>query len=103
MTSHQRVYGRLTTDALARVAAQARLTAPPESRAQDQWLRLLAVSDVSTLPDGRTAAFVVFNDPALPPGGPETAPVVSSPRAGGWLLDDWVDFSIVAPATPATV
>jgi hypothetical protein len=42
------------------------------------------------------AAFAAFNDPARPPGGPETALIVFSSRSGGWLLDDWVDFSIVS-------
>jgi hypothetical protein len=102
MTSRgiQRVFAGLTTDAMTRVAAQARLTAEPEARDRDQWLRLLAVSDVSTLPDGRVAAFVVFNDPVLPPSGAETVLVVYSQGGGGWLLDDWIDFSIVPLPTP---
>jgi hypothetical protein len=98
----QRVSGDLTTDSAARVNAQQLLNAPPAARTREQGLRLLAISDVSTLPDRRIAAFAVFNDPVRPPGGPETALVVFSSRSGGWLLDDWVDFSIVAPATPAT-
>jgi hypothetical protein len=105
MTSHgiQRVFGSLTIDSATRVAAQARLTAPPVKRTRDQLLRLLAVSDVSVLPDGRVAAFVVFNDPVLPTGGPETVLVVYSPHAGGWFLDDWVDFSIVPLPADAEV
>lgn len=102
MTAHgvQRVYGTLATDSTARVDAQRLLTARPAVRTREDSLRLLAISDVSTLPDGRVAAFTVFNDPARPPGGPETALVVYSSRTGGWLLDDWVDFSIVPTAPP---
>jgi hypothetical protein len=93
-----------SADAWSRVDAQRLLTAQPAARTREDCLRLLAISDVSTLPDGRVAAFAVFNDRARPPGGSEAAAalVIHSPRAGGWLLDDWVDFSIVAPATPAT-
>ena len=49
------------------------------------------------LPDGRVAAFVVLNEPLLPPAGPETLLFVFANQDGQWLVDDWIDFSIVPP------
>ena len=82
------------------------LQAAPEPRAAEFLTRLMTVTDVSVLPDGRVAAFVVFNEPLLPPGGPETLLFVFANQDGQWLVDDWIDFSIVpanfgAEATPA--
>jgi len=103
ITDHgiQRLYGGLTVDPAARQDATARLAASPQPRSEEDWIRLLAVSDVSTLPDGRVATFVTINDPLLPPGGPETVLLLfAETRVGGqnrgWVLDDWVDFSIVS-------
>jgi hypothetical protein len=81
------------------------LPATPEARSEEFWIRLLTVTDVSMLPDGRVAAFIVLNEPIQPPGGPETLLFIFANENGQWLFDDRVDFSIVpanfgAEATP---
>lgn len=101
-----RAFWGLTIDQENRDLAQERLQAAPEPRATEFLTRLMTVTDVSTLPDGRVAAFVVFNEPLLPPGGPETLLFVFANQDGEWLVDDWIDFSIVpanfgAESTPA--
>jgi hypothetical protein len=73
------------------------MTAPSEPRAEGALVRLITVTDVSLLPDGRIAAFVVLNEPLLPPTGPETLLFVFANQDGRWLVDDWIDFSIVPP------
>jgi hypothetical protein len=102
----RRAYWGLTIDAENRELARTRITAPPEPRAEEALVRLTTVTDVSLLPDGRIAAFVVLNEPLLPPPGPETLLFVFANQDGRWLVDDWIDFSIVPPnygmeATPA--
>jgi hypothetical protein len=90
-----RAYWGLTIDQENRELAIERLQASPEPRAEEFLTRLMTVTDVSTLPDGRVVAFVVFNEPLLPPGGPETLLFVFENEDGQWLVDDWIDFSIV--------
>jgi hypothetical protein len=102
----KRAFWGLTIDAENRELAKARLPAAPEPRALEFLTRLMTVTDVSTLPDGRVAAFVVFNEPLLPPPGPETLLFIFANEDGRWLVDDWIDFSIVpanfgAEGTPA--
>jgi hypothetical protein len=102
----RRAYWGLTIDTENRELARTRITAPPEPRAEDALVRLITVTDVSLLPDGRIAAFVVLNEPLLPPPGAETLLFVFANQDGRWLVDDWIDFSIVPPnygleATPA--
>jgi len=102
----RRAYWGLTIDTENRELARTRITAPPEPRAEDALVRLITVTDVSLLPDGRIAAFVVLNEPLLPPPGAETLLFVFTNQDGRWLVDDWIDFSIVPPnygleATPA--
>jgi hypothetical protein len=103
----RRAYWGLTIDAENRALARTRISAPPEPRAEDARLRLITVTDVSLLPDGRIAAFVILNEPLLPPPGPETLLFVFANQDGRWLVDDWIDFSIVPPnygmeATPVS-
>jgi hypothetical protein len=103
----RRAYWGLTIDAENRELARTRITAPPEPRAEEALVRLITVTDISLLPDGRIAAFVVLNEPLLPPAGPETLLFVFANQDGRWLVDDWIDFSIVPPnygieATPAS-
>ena len=93
----RRAYWGLTIDAENRELARTRITAPPEPRAEGALVRLITVTDVSLLPDGRIAAFVVLNEPLLPPTGPETLLFVFANQDGRWLVDDWIDFSIVPP------
>ena len=102
----RRAYWGLTIDVENRELARTRITAPPEPRAEEALVRLITVTDISLLPDGRIAAFVVLNEPLLPPSGPETLLFVLANQDGRWLVDDWIDFSIVPPnygmeATPA--
>ncbi|MCC2629433.1 MAG: hypothetical protein K0S14_3083 [Thermomicrobiales bacterium] len=93
----RRAYWGLTIDTENRELARTRITAPPEPRAEDALVRLITVTDVSLLPDGRIAAFVVLNEPLLPPPGAETLLFVFTNQDGRWLVDDWIDFSIVPP------
>lgn len=97
-----RTYWQLTETPELRSTAQERIgTAVP--RPAPAQIRLVTVTDVSVLPDGRASAFVVINDPAAPQPGPETLLFYFLNQDGKWLLDDWIDFSIAAvPAsTPA--
>lgn len=72
-------------------------------REENAYIRLLAVTDVSILPDGRVAAFVINNEPLLPPRGPETLLFIySQNEAGTWQVDDYYDFTIVNPAGDGT-
>ena len=102
----RRAYWGLTIDEENRQLARARIAATPEPRAEEALVRLITVTDVSLLPDGRVAAFVVLNEPLLPPAGPETLLFIFTNENGRWFVDDWIDFSIVPPnygmeATPA--
>jgi hypothetical protein len=101
----KRAYWGLTIDPQSRQAAEELITGTPVPRQTEVLLRLVTVTDASILPDGRVAAFVVMNEPLLPPAGPETLLFIFSNVDGRWLVDDWVDFSIVPPnfgtATPA--
>ena len=103
----RRAYWGLTIDAENRELARTRIAAPPQPRAEEELVRLITVTDVSVRPDGRVAAFVVLNEPLLPPAGPETLLFVFANQDGRWLVDDWIDFSIVPPnfgeeATPTS-
>lgn len=102
----QRSYWGLTIDQENRELARTRLAAAPEPRAEEFFIRLITVTDASMMPDGRIAAFVVINEPLLPPAGPETLLFIFANQDGQWLLDDFIDFSIVPPdfgveSTPA--
>lgn len=80
--------------------AQFRAWAEGETSAREEgdFIRLIAVTDVSVLADGRVAAFVVNNEPVLPPRGPETLLFVYSLADDGtWMIDDYFDFTIIAP------
>ena len=93
----KRTFWGLTIDEENRGLARERIAAEPAPRIKDALARLIAVTDASTLPDGRIAAFVVINEPLLPPTGPETLLFIFANQDGQWLLDDYVDFSIVPP------
>ncbi len=71
----RRAYWGLTIDEENRELARTRIAATPEPRAEEALVRLITVTDVSVLPDGRIAAFVVLNEPLLPPAGPGDAPL----------------------------
>ena len=63
----------------------------PRSAADRQ--RLLAVTDVSVMDDGRVAAFVVDDDPTEPPEGPETEVLIFVEERGRWVVDGILDFT----------
>jgi len=97
-----RTYWQLTETPELRSTAQERI-ATPTPRPEPAQIRLVTVTDISVLPDGRAIAFVVINDPAAPQPGPETLLFYFKDQDGTWLLDDWVDFSIAAvPASTPT-
>jgi hypothetical protein len=102
----KRAYWALTVDQASRDAAKARFAAAPQPRDEQGLIRLIAVTDVSKLPDGRYSAFVVINEPLLAPPGPETLLFIFANENGAWHVDDWVDFSIVpsnfGTATPTS-
>jgi hypothetical protein len=97
MTEHgiQCLYWAGTVDQPARTALQGHLEASPNARTPNLAIRLIVVTDVSLMADGREAAFITINDPSRPPSGPETVFVIFSRHADAWLLDDWVAFSFV--------
>lgn len=99
-----RAYWGLTIDAENRELARTRIAAEPTPRIAEALIRLNAVTDISTLPDGRVSAFAVINEPLLPPAGPETLLFIFANQDGQWKLDDYIDFSIIPPdyAPPAT-
>jgi len=80
-----------------RADAQARLAEEPAPRAEEERVRLLSVSDVAVLDDGRIVALAVINEPALRPRGQETLLLVFDPAGARFLIDDIVQFSIVPP------
>lgn len=94
-----RTYWQLTTSPAARAQAVERLaTATP--RPERAQIRIVATTDISLLPDGRIAVFVVINDPLGIPAGPETLLFYFQHQDGVWKLDDWVDFSVVPGPSP---
>ena len=84
--------GILSAEALAFFAAEP-VPAPPEQR-----FTLLAVTDVSILPDGRVGAFGVQIDPTSPPEGTDVDYVVLKRVGDRWLIDETVDSWRVVPA-----
>lgn len=88
-------------DAEAVEQARANFAGTPTPRAEEDLARLLAVSDVSLLEDGRVAALALVGEPALPPSGRETLLLIFVPTGDRLLIDDVVQFS-VAPAPAAT-
>ncbi len=93
----KRSYWGLTIDEENRTLARERIAAEPAPRASEYFVRLITVTDASLLPDGRVAAFVVINEPLLPPQGPETLLFIFANEDGTWKVDDYIDFSIVPP------
>jgi hypothetical protein len=69
------------------------LEAPPEPAPAEEWGRVLAVTDVSVAADGRVAAIVVTEDPAVPTGV-ESALVFFVEEGGRWLADEVVEFTV---------
>ena len=83
-------------------AARANLVGTPTARAEEEQVRLVSVNDVALLDDGRIAASVVINEPALRPRGQETLLLIFTPVEDRLLIDDIIQLSVVPPpaATP---
>ena len=93
--------GRLVADE-AIEGARANLAGTPVPRTEEQNVRLVAVSDVSLLDDGRVAALALIDEPVLPPEGQETLLVILVQVDNHLLIDDVVQFSVgsTGAATP---
>jgi hypothetical protein len=98
-----RFFATRLTDAAAIAAARANLAGTPAPRAEEERARLVAVSDVSRLDDGRIAALAVINEPTLRPHGQETLLLIFAPVGNRLLLDDVIQFSIVPPRSGTPV
>ena len=68
------------------------LAAAAEPAPEADRIRLLAVTDVAVMADGRAAAFVVTEDPTIPPEGAETVLLLFAEGEDGWLVDAVVEF-----------
>jgi len=79
----------------AEEGARANLVGTPVPRTEDENVRLVAVTDISRLEDGRVAALALINEPVLPPRGQETLLLIFDEGADGLLIDDIVQFSVV--------
>ncbi|MFL5761129.1 MAG: hypothetical protein ACJ789_15530 [Thermomicrobiales bacterium] len=61
---------------------------PPEAR-----IAIVAIDNVTTLPDGRVFALVTQDDPARPPEGPEPIFVYFAKQDDHWLIDDFLPLA----------
>jgi hypothetical protein len=84
--------------------ARENLAGTPVPRREEEHVRLVAVSDVSQLDDGRVAALALINEPVLPPQGQETLLLIFVWAEDRLFIDDIVQFSVVplAEGTPAS-
>ena len=69
------------------------LTGLPEPVPAAERVRLLAVTDVSVMADGRIGAIVISDDPPIPPEGPQTTLALFVEEGGRWLIDESVLFT----------
>lgn len=73
----------------------------PTPRGEEQQLRLLTVTDVSVLDDGRIAAFAVIDDPLVRGRRAQTLLLIFVEEGDRLLVDGVVGFSLLVPvATP---
>ena len=75
----------------------AALLVPYEPIPVAEYIRLLAVTDVLVMADGRVGALVVSDDPPIPPDGPETQLMLFVEEEGRWLVDGVATFTAVEP------
>ncbi len=103
----------LTTDNGARVlfgglaangpeVLEERLAAEPTARQEEAFIRLITITDVTEMPDGKLSAFVVINEPTRLPRGQETLLFVFEDVDGEVRFDNLVGFTAVPPEAPAT-
>jgi hypothetical protein len=60
----------------------------PTPLAQQNWIALVAVTDVRVLPSGHVFAMVTQDDPNRPPDGPEPVFVIFAKQGSAWLIDE---------------
>ena len=89
----RRFFGPSVVDEAATTAFRETFEEEIEPRAAQDAIRLFAVTDISRTPQGAIQAFVVINEPLLPPGGPETLLMQFVEADGQVLLDNYLDFS----------
>jgi hypothetical protein len=101
----RRVLSLATDDAVRGLAARGILTAEslpflaaaPQVLPPDQRIALVAVTDVTLLPDGRVGAFGVQIDPTSPPDGVDIDYVVLKRIDDTWRIDQTVDSWWIDP------
>ena len=93
----RRLFGVGARDAEAAEQRRAELAEEPAPLGEENFTRLVAITDVSTLGEGRAAALIVVNDPLNPPRGPQTLLLLFAQEGGRWLIDDFLTFSIQRP------
>ena len=93
----QRLLGVGAPDPVVLEQRRGALAATPTALEEDVRTRLIAVTDVSVLDDGRAAAFIVVNDPLNPPRGPQTLLLILARQGDRWLIDDFIGFTIARP------
>ena len=81
--------------------ARSNLAGTPVPRTEEEHVRLVAVTDVSRLEDGRVAAMALINEPVLPPRGQETLLLIFVEAEDRLFIDDIIQFSVV-PLTGGT-
>lgn len=96
----QRLMGVGAPDAAGVERRRSALAATPTPLEEERHTRLVAVTDIGVLGDGRAAAFIVVNDPTTPPRGPQSILLIFVQQDDRWLIDDFVGFTIVRPEAP---
>lgn len=76
--------------------------ATPAVLSSQERTRLIALTDIVILADGRAAAIALLRDPLTLPRGPQAVLLYFVWNGDQWLVDDVIGFSTPAPpATPA--
>jgi hypothetical protein len=60
----------------------------PTPLTTQNWIALVAITDVRVLPDGQVFAMVTQDDPNRPPDGPEPVFVILAKQGSAWLIDE---------------
>jgi hypothetical protein len=79
---------------LPRSDAEAFLGFPPEPFPAGEQARIIAITDVSMMLDGRIGAIVVSDDPVTEPAGIETEFLVLVDEDGRWVVDEYLEFTV---------
>jgi hypothetical protein len=80
---------------MKRSRGRGNLAGTPVPRREEEHVRLVAVTDVSRLDDGRVAALALINEPVLPPYGQETLLLIFVWAEDRLFIDDIIQFSVV--------